>query len=81
MYITDNLCDTIYHYIAANKVLLNKNIIHHINVLTKLPRTRKIFHKKSQTIHLYCFNQYQKYLCKIFSLWTYPLRKMNDAII
>ena len=24
-YISDNLCYTIYHYITANKVLLNKN--------------------------------------------------------
>ena len=24
------------------------------------------FYKKSQTIHLYCFGQYQKYVCKVF---------------
>ena len=30
-----------YYYVAANKVLFNKNIMHHINVVTKAPRTLK----------------------------------------
>ena len=29
------ISDVIYHYIATNKVLLNKIIIHHINVVAK----------------------------------------------
>ena len=61
----------VYHYIAANKGLYNKMIIHHINVKTKPHRTvtfffSKIFHKNSQAIHLYCFGRCQKYLYKIF---------------
>ena len=35
-----NLGETIYHYIEANKVLLNKwNIINHITVVTEPPKT------------------------------------------
>ena len=52
----DNLCDTIYHYKAANKVL--KSIIHHIDVVTKPPENlivyffQAIFHENSQSTHL-----------------------------
>ena len=40
--------------------------MHHINVVTKEPRTLtiyflKIFQINSQTIHLYCLGRYQKY--------------------
>ena len=35
---------------------------------------QEIFPKNKQTIiYLYCFSRYQKYLCKIFSLWIYPI--------
>ena len=44
---------TVYHYIEANKASLNRNMIHHINVGNKQPRTlticfllRKIPYKK-----------------------------------
>ena len=38
---------------------------------------QEIFDKNSQTIRLYCFTRYQKYLCKIFPLWTYPFLYTN----
>ena len=55
-----------------------KSIVHRINVVTKAPRTfrltnsflQEIFHKNIQTIHMHCFSHYQKYLCKIFSMWN-----------
>ena len=56
-----------HHYIAAYKVLKNMNY-YDIKVVTKLPRTiyfQEIFHKNSQTIHLY-FCQYQKYYLKYY---------------
>ena len=43
LHIWDNLRDTVYNYIAANKVLFNKNIIHDINAVTKSPRTTTIY--------------------------------------
>ena len=33
---------------------------------------KEIFQKNNQAVYV-LFSQYQKYLCKIFSLWTYPL--------
>ena len=75
-----------YHYTAINEVLLNKNIIHHINVVTKLTRTQldgfinyivhdgyflKLVHKKNQPIHLYCFSKYQKYSCIFFLFYDH----------
>ena len=88
LYIWDNLCDTIYHFISANKVLLNKNIIHHeYKYLLNQPEpwqfiffqeTWEIFHKNSRTIHLYCFSQYQKYLCKKYSRFKHiQLNRLN----
>ena len=60
---------------------LTKNITHHLNVFTYTKTQfiffQEIFHKNSQTIHLYCFSHYQKYICQIFSLWTYPKSKME----
>ena len=41
-------------------------------LLTK-PLRPLALHKNFQTIRLYCFSQYQKYLCKLVSLWTCPL--------
>ena len=41
--------------------------------LSQIVFFQEIFHKNSQTTHLYCFCQYQEYLRKIFPLWTYPL--------
>ena len=32
--------------------------------------------KNNKTIHLYCFNQCFKYLCKNISLWIYPLKSL-----
>ena len=64
------LCMRNLAYIAANNVLQNKTIKHTI-VVTKPPRTQ--FDNLCQTIHFYGFSQYQKYLCNIFSLWSYPL--------
>ena len=40
LYIWDNLCDTIYQYIADNKhCFKTKNSIHHTNVVTRAPWT------------------------------------------
>ena len=39
LYICNNLFSIIYQYTAANKVLYIKEIIHHINVVTELPRS------------------------------------------
>ena len=65
---------TIYHYIPVNKYSVIALIIHHINVVTKATGTFTVFYlKNSHDIHLHCFSQYQKYLCKIFSFWIYPL--------
>ena len=43
LYVWDNLCYTIYHYIAANKVLMNKNYFWYINVITKPHRPLTIY--------------------------------------
>ena len=29
----------------------------------------------------YCFSQYHKYLCKIFSLWTYPHVSVENNLL
>ena len=86
LYIWCHLCDTIYHFIAANKVLLKKNYyssykccyFNHPQLLTFV-FFQEIFNKSRQTIHEYCFKQYKKYLCKIFSLWTYPLQLITGV--
>ena len=39
---------------------------------------QEIFHKNSKIIHLYCFSQYKKYLCKMFSLWTSHFKSARD---
>ena len=40
----------LYHYIVDNKVLLNKNIIHYINSVTKPHRTQKMyFHSRNSS--------------------------------
>ena len=55
-----------------------KHLIHHLYVV-KYPEVwnliylQRKFHKNSRTMHLFCYNQYQKYLCNIFLLWAYPL--------
>ena len=36
------------------------------------------FHKNSQTIHFYCFSQYQQCLCKMFLLWIYTIIKVHS---
>ena len=51
----------IYHYIAANKVLLDKNIIHHINVVTNPSRTL--------TIHFL----FKKYYIRIAKLYIFTV--------
>ena len=75
--IWDNYHDTIYYYITANKVLLKLFFIIFMLLLNHPDLWLFIFfHEKyftrianSITIHLYCFSQYQKYLCKVFTLW------------
>ena len=58
LYILDNKYDIIiYHYIAANTVLMNKNYIHHIFKMLLL--------KHTELCKLIVF-QYQKYQCKLF---------------
>ena len=36
---------------------------------------QEIFHKNTKTICLHCFSQYQKYLCRLFSLRIYFKRE------
>ena len=52
-------------------------LLNHLE-LTQITFLSRIFHKNSQTIRTFVLfeSQYEKYLCKKFSLWnlwTYPL--------
>ena len=56
------MIDTIYGYTSytSEKCYRTKNIIHHMNDVTKPPKTLKMYflHKNSQALHLFCLIQY-----------------------
>ena len=60
-----------YYHISANNVIEQTLLFIIVTKpLRQLIFFQELFHKKRQTTNLFCYIQYQKYLCNIFSLWT-----------